>query len=182
MPRLHLTPGKDLVHILQEAGWAPGPVWMVENLLPTGIWSWTVQPIVSCYTDWATQPTMSTLYSYIMFTDRALGVLKHHYHQLCMWIFWKQNQLCISTACSAVHFQVPDRESWSYSPDNTVPEAVLFTMKMFKWWEQMSLWECLCSSVSCVGICLLQPLWNPRLLHTAKYSCLWLTVFVKFLG
>ena len=26
-PRLHLTPGKDPVPILQEAGWAPGPVW-----------------------------------------------------------------------------------------------------------------------------------------------------------
>ena len=27
MPRLHFTPGKDPVPILQEAGWAPGPVW-----------------------------------------------------------------------------------------------------------------------------------------------------------
>jgi hypothetical protein len=32
------TPGKDLVPILQKAGWAPGPVWMgAENLAPTGI-------------------------------------------------------------------------------------------------------------------------------------------------
>ena len=26
-PRPHITPGKDPVPILQEAGWAPGPVW-----------------------------------------------------------------------------------------------------------------------------------------------------------
>ena len=26
-PRPHFTPGKDTVFILQEAGWAPGPVW-----------------------------------------------------------------------------------------------------------------------------------------------------------
>jgi len=26
-PRPHFTPGKDSVPILQEAGWAPGPVW-----------------------------------------------------------------------------------------------------------------------------------------------------------
>ena len=26
-PRFHFTPGKDAVHILQEARWAPGPVW-----------------------------------------------------------------------------------------------------------------------------------------------------------
>ena len=27
-PRPHFTPGKDAVPVLQEAGWAPGPVWM----------------------------------------------------------------------------------------------------------------------------------------------------------
>jgi len=27
-PRLHFTPGKDPVPIVQEAGWAPGPVWL----------------------------------------------------------------------------------------------------------------------------------------------------------
>ena len=32
------TSGKDPVPIVQEAGWAPGPVWTgVENLAPTGI-------------------------------------------------------------------------------------------------------------------------------------------------
>jgi hypothetical protein len=39
MPRLgRFTPGKDPVPILQEAGWAPGPVWTgAENLNPIGI-------------------------------------------------------------------------------------------------------------------------------------------------
>jgi hypothetical protein len=33
-----LTPGKDPVPIVQEAGWAPAPFWTcVENLAPTGI-------------------------------------------------------------------------------------------------------------------------------------------------
>jgi len=32
------TPGKDPVTIVQEAGWAPGPVWTgAENFTPTGI-------------------------------------------------------------------------------------------------------------------------------------------------
>ena len=32
------TPGKDPVPIVQEAGWAPQPVWTdAENLAPTGI-------------------------------------------------------------------------------------------------------------------------------------------------
>ena len=41
MPRSgHLTPGKELVPIVQEAVWAPGPVrTRAENLAPTGIQS-----------------------------------------------------------------------------------------------------------------------------------------------
>jgi len=39
-PQLLFTPGKDPIPIVQEVGWAPGPVWTgVENLAPTGIWS-----------------------------------------------------------------------------------------------------------------------------------------------
>ena len=57
-PRPHFTSGKDPVPILQEAGWAPGLVWTgAENLVPTGIRSRIVQPVVSLYTDWATRPT-----------------------------------------------------------------------------------------------------------------------------
>jgi hypothetical protein len=37
-PRPHLTPGKEPVPIVQEAGWASGTVWTgAENLAPTGI-------------------------------------------------------------------------------------------------------------------------------------------------
>jgi len=34
MPWPHFTPGKDPVPILQEAGWAPGPVWTGWKSLP----------------------------------------------------------------------------------------------------------------------------------------------------
>jgi len=38
MTRQLFTPKKHLVPIVQEAGWAPGPVWTgAENLAPTGI-------------------------------------------------------------------------------------------------------------------------------------------------
>ena len=38
MPRPHLTPGKYPVPIVQETGWASGPVWTgAGNLAPTGI-------------------------------------------------------------------------------------------------------------------------------------------------
>jgi hypothetical protein len=36
-PRPHSTPGKDPLPIVQEAGWAQGPIWTgAENLAPTG--------------------------------------------------------------------------------------------------------------------------------------------------
>ena len=48
------TPGKDPVHIVQEAGWATEPVWIpVENLAPLGFDHQTFQPIESRYTDYA---------------------------------------------------------------------------------------------------------------------------------
>jgi hypothetical protein len=48
-----LTPWKDPVPIIQEAGWAPGPVWTgAENLaFPPGFDARTVQPVVSRYID-----------------------------------------------------------------------------------------------------------------------------------
>ena len=47
-PRPLFTPGKDLISIVQEAGWAPGPVWTgEENLAATGIRS----PVASRHTD-----------------------------------------------------------------------------------------------------------------------------------
>ena len=48
------TPGKDPVPIVQEARWAPEPVWIgAENLAPPGFDPQTFQPVASRYTDYA---------------------------------------------------------------------------------------------------------------------------------
>jgi hypothetical protein len=48
------TLGKDPVPIVQEAGWAPEPVWIgAEYLAPTGFDPRTFQPVASRYTDCA---------------------------------------------------------------------------------------------------------------------------------
>ena len=45
-PRPHFTPGKDPVPIVQEAGWAPGPVWTGgKSRPPPGFDPRTVQPV-----------------------------------------------------------------------------------------------------------------------------------------
>ena len=49
-----ITLEKDPVPIVQEAGWAPGPVWIsAENLAPPGFDPRTFQPVASGYTDYA---------------------------------------------------------------------------------------------------------------------------------
>jgi len=51
------TPGKDPVPILEEAGWAPGPVWTGGKVSPPP--GFDPGPVVSRYTDWATRPTVA---------------------------------------------------------------------------------------------------------------------------
>jgi hypothetical protein len=51
-PCRYLPPGKDPVPIVQEAGWALGPVWKgAATLAPPGFDPRTVQPVASRYTD-----------------------------------------------------------------------------------------------------------------------------------
>jgi hypothetical protein len=58
-PRPLLTPGKDPVPIVQEAGWAPRPVLdgRGKSRPPPGLDPRTVQPVAGRYTAWATGPT-----------------------------------------------------------------------------------------------------------------------------
>ena len=56
------NPGKEPVPIVQEAGWAPGPVWTgAENLAPPGFDPRTFQPVESRYTDYAIPASLTTI-------------------------------------------------------------------------------------------------------------------------
>ena len=54
-----LPPGKTRYPFYRWLGGPQGRSGRAENLVPTGIRSRTVQPVVSRYTDWATQPTLN---------------------------------------------------------------------------------------------------------------------------
>jgi hypothetical protein len=57
-PRPLVTPGKDPVSIVQEAGWAQGRSELVRKILPPpGFDPRTVQPVANRYTDYAARPT-----------------------------------------------------------------------------------------------------------------------------
>jgi hypothetical protein len=70
--RPYFTPGKEPVPILQEAGWASGPIWKGRKARPPpGFDPLTDQPVVSHYTDWATQSTSigsTSIQCYVTFT------------------------------------------------------------------------------------------------------------------
>jgi len=53
MPQLFFTPGKDPIPIVEEAGWAPGPVWTGAANLAS---HWDLNPrlVASRYTDYTT--------------------------------------------------------------------------------------------------------------------------------
>jgi len=75
-PRPQLTPRKDTVPFVQEAGWASGPDWTgAEILASPGFDPWTAQPIGSRYTDYATRPTQNVV------------ILKMFVSLLCMTLF-----------------------------------------------------------------------------------------------
>jgi len=60
-PPPHFPPGKTRYPFYRSLGGPKGPAGREENLAPTGIRSRTVQPVVSRYSDWATQPTASCM-------------------------------------------------------------------------------------------------------------------------
>ena len=60
-PGCNLPPGKTRYPFYSRLGGPQGRSGRAENLVPTGILSRTVQPVVSRYTDWATGPTYSAL-------------------------------------------------------------------------------------------------------------------------
>ena len=57
-PGRTLPPRKKRYPFYRRLGGPQGRSGRAENLVPTGIQPRTIQPIVSCYTDWATGPTI----------------------------------------------------------------------------------------------------------------------------
>ena len=80
-PRLLFTPGKDPgTHC--TGGWVGPRAGLDKQKIspPPGFDPWTVQPVVSCYTDWATQPTSFLLHCLLndrCFSPVWFGGVKH---------------------------------------------------------------------------------------------------------
>jgi hypothetical protein len=90
-PRPYFTPGKDPVPIVQEAGWAPGPVWTgAENLAPTGIRS-PDHPAHSQSLYRLSYPAhLCDLYS----SPNIIWVKKSRRNRCGMWHTWGRGEMC----------------------------------------------------------------------------------------
>jgi len=58
-PGRTLPPGRTRYRFYRSLGGPQGQSGQAEHLVPTGIRSRTLQPVVSRYTDWATRPTLT---------------------------------------------------------------------------------------------------------------------------
>ena len=100
-PWLLFTSGKDAVPIVQEAGWAPGPVWTrTGNLVPTRIWSLD-RPARS---QWLYQlsypPHTSGTDSYLIWDSGFNVMLKKHFNNM-LYLNFKLNFAFKCSVCSA---------------------------------------------------------------------------------
>jgi len=64
-PGRTLPPEESRYPFYRRLGGPQGRSGQVENLVPTGIQSQTVQPVVSRYTNWTTRPTDMRLYPFL---------------------------------------------------------------------------------------------------------------------
>jgi len=72
-PGRTLPPGKTRYPFYRRLGGPQGRSGRAGNLVPSGIRSRTVQPVVSCYTDWATRPTCPGRH-WIKIRDELVGI------------------------------------------------------------------------------------------------------------
>jgi len=73
-PGRTLPPGKTRYPFYRRLGEPQHRSGRAENLVPSGIRSRTVQPVVSRYTDWATRPTYTTKDKGKIYTEIAHNV------------------------------------------------------------------------------------------------------------
>jgi len=83
-PDRTLPAGKTRYPFYRGVGGPQGRSLRAENLVPTGIRSQTVEPVVSRYTDWATRPTnLSNIQC--LHNDKHCDESSSNSHSVCYW-------------------------------------------------------------------------------------------------
>jgi len=122
-PSRTLYPGKTRYPFYRRMGELQGRSGRAEYLVPTGILSQTVQPVVSRYTDWATGPTHKIYIS--SNNDR------HCYSDICVWILMNLFLFYSNFSCRRkLHTgPMPHRSHLSYFGDSC---HIVFRLQLIK--------------------------------------------------
>ena len=106
-PWPHFTPGKNRYPFYRRLGGPQGRSGWAENLIPTGIRSQTVQPVVSRYTNWATWPTLSwsTRWNVQQFSQKFWSLTVAHVWSCSLDCLSGSNTVC-PTVSTTVSVQV----------------------------------------------------------------------------
>ena len=122
-PGRTLLPGKARYPFYRSLGGPQDRSGRAENLVPTGIRSRTVQPVVSRYTDWATRPISSGCHAQIrIWIPSLLHTYPSHlilFHLIPITISVEQYKLCSPVmyrlSCTAQCFFTHTVSSWFYA-------------------------------------------------------------------
>ena len=118
-PRPHFTPGKDPVPILQEAGWAPGPVWTGGKSCPhrdsipahpgrsQSLYLLSYSAYLYIYMTFkkqtVRQPCRKTESDFYLFHSSEF-IIVNLYRRLFWWFFWLKEELflCAPLLCRPI--------------------------------------------------------------------------------
>jgi len=141
-----LPPRKTQYPIYRRLGGPQGRSGRAENLVPTGIRSRTVQPVVSHYTDWATRSTRIKFYSSKNKAEPLRPTYWSSVHFVGYFIIFCQlndyNIPCCTLVISALdHFMTNFRvkwnflnHRWSFVRDALALLQFLDLNKCYRWW------------------------------------------------
>jgi len=124
MLRPPLPPKKTRYPLYSKLGGSQGRSRRAENLVPTGIRSRTVQPVVSRYTNWATGPTLFAYTNIVTFTfcDYALAKIDDIYRICCIVIHF-YSSCNIEWSLLRIHLRLDIAQTltilWFYFSPNT---------------------------------------------------------------
>ena len=121
-PRPHFTAWKTRYPFYRRLGGPQGRSGRAENLFPTGIWSRTVQPVVSNSTDWTTEATNICMYLCIYTSKHVLFLFLLHWQRkdASKW----NKKLWIGCLCWFRVFH--NRETWN--SENTADIATVMLL------------------------------------------------------
>jgi len=151
-PGRTLPSGKTRYPFYRRLGGRQGRPGRAENIVPTGIRSRTVQPVVSRYTDWATRPTISaSSWFYYKNLSRCTVIWTSNWAHKFISVFYVQFLLASRKAIVMVYWALHTftavlivpvlpktvDTNWARSSEHQIEQISLFMYSMYSSYLQV---------------------------------------------